>query len=115
MGCSHPLSPQESLVSAGSTSRLDGLATAEKRVGSRQDPAHILWGLPEPITLTIEVKPVLRSIEWLKAAAERQAPLLYALISLPNLQPQQWQGVGHRSGASESVYLVDILSDPSLH
>ena len=50
-----------------------------------------------------------RSIEWLKAAAERQAPLLYALISLSSLRPQQWQGVKHRSRVGEYVYLVDIL------
>ena len=55
-----------------------------------------------------------RSIERLKAAAERQAPLLYALISLPSLRPQQWQGVRHRSGAGESFYLVDILYDQPL-
>ena len=75
------------------------------------DPAHIRWRLPEPITLTIKVRSVPSSIEQLKAAIERQAPLLYVLILLPSLRPQQWQGVRHRSGAGESVYLIDILND----
>ena len=40
--------------------------------------------------------------------------LLYVLISIPSLRPQQWQGVGHRSGVGRSVYSLDILFARSL-
>ena len=39
--------------------------------------------------------------------------LHYILNSLPSLEPQQRQGIGHRSGAGKSVYSLDIFSLPN--
>ena len=74
--------------------------------------------LPEPITRTIEVNPMPKSIEQLQAATERWVTLNLCTISPINfaIEPSTpaTAGVGPRSGAGNSVYSVDIPNARSL-